>query len=86
MRKNKRIKFDYATKYQINQIFTTFFPIYDFNNFYKHIQNYKLTISQVQEYFINNIDKDTKIENNNLIENINDLTNKSNKDNFNLYN
>ena len=68
-----KYEFTYADKYQIKQIYNTFFPESDFNTFYELIRGNNFTISQIQEYFINNINKlntdNTKvIENESIIE------------------
>ena len=54
---DKILEFTYADKYQIKQIYNTFFPESDFNTFYELIRGNNFTISQIQEYFINNINK-----------------------------
>ena len=84
------IEFDYADKYQIRHIFNKFFPENDeFDKFYKLIRNLKLTISQIQEYFVNNTnilnDKDISI----IMDNHSQLTELSQKNddiNISMYN
>lgn len=56
---DKLIEFNYATKYQIKQIYNKFFEnCPNFEYFYNKISHLKLTIAMIQEYFINNLNKD----------------------------
>lgn len=83
---DKILEFTYADKYQIKQIYNTFFPNSDFNIFYDLIRGNNFTISQIQEYFINNINK-LNTDNTKVIENIDQLLEKShsNDKRMNLY-
>ena len=55
---DKLIEFNYATKYQIQQIYNKFFEnCPNFECFYNKISHLRLTIAMIQEYFINNLNK-----------------------------
>lgn len=83
------IEFSYADKHQIKQIYNKFFPeSNEFNTFYMIVKKLNLTISQIQEYFINNTnmlnDKDISM----IMENYSELEelSKKNEDvNINMY-
>ena len=49
---DKCLHFDYATKYQIEKMFTKFFPEYDLEKFYKKIDTYKITVAMLQKVLL----------------------------------
>jgi predicted AAA+ superfamily ATPase len=49
---DKCLHFDYATKYQIEKMFTKFFPEYDLEKFYNKIDTYKITVAMLQKVLL----------------------------------
>ena len=49
------VKFDYATKEQIKDMFATFFPGSDFNSFYSNVGDSKVSINIVEKFFIKHL-------------------------------
>jgi len=58
-----KLNFDYATKYQIQQMYKFFFPnkLDNFDKFYKKIKKYKTTTTVLQKYFFENIESPDNI-------------------------
>lgn len=57
--------FDYSTKEEIKMMFTKFYPskaVADYNRFYKKIAYSKVTMSTVQEYFLEHMDGENILE------------------------
>ena len=46
------IHFDYATEYQIKKMYDKFFPNYSFENFYKKVDSYKVTMALLQKVLL----------------------------------
>ena len=74
-----KIRFEYATKEQINNMYNKFFPnksTEDFESFYKEIRTLKITMCQMQQFFY------TNYKTQNLLNNIHELQKEANENKF----
>jgi AAA+ superfamily predicted ATPase len=46
------IEFTYAVKEQIQKMYSTFFPMNDFEEFYKKVKNKQFTINILEKFFV----------------------------------
>ena len=46
------INFDYATRHQVQKMYTKFFPEYNFEKFYNKIDTYKITVAMLQKVLL----------------------------------
>ena len=60
-----KLHFDYATKYQIKEMYKFFFPnkMDSFDKFYKQINKYKTNTCILQKYFFENLEENDICDN-----------------------